>query len=149
MKCLYKYPQAAFPYEPLRDENRRRTRQDPEFELLDTGVFDENRYFDVFVEYAKASPDDISRSASRSSIADPRRPRCIVLPTVWFRNTLVLGLRRGEARTACAAAGGIELDEPHYGKRYLYAEGSSRIAVHGKRKQHAGAVEHCRTPRPT
>src|SRR3979409_2141430 len=58
MKYLYKYPQAAFPYSQLVDENRRRGRQDPEFELTDSGVFDENRYFDVFVEYAKASSED-------------------------------------------------------------------------------------------
>src|SRR4030088_1212283 len=53
MKCLYKYPQAEFPYRQLIDENRRRTRQDPEYELLDTGIFDQNRYFDIFAEYAK------------------------------------------------------------------------------------------------
>ena len=59
MKYLYKYPQAAFPYTRLVEENRRRGRQDPEFELIDSGVFDENRYFDVFVEYAKATPEDM------------------------------------------------------------------------------------------
>src|SRR5213083_566449 len=59
MKMLYKYPQAAFPYELLLTENRKRTRQSREFDLTDTGIFDDNRYFDVFVEYAKASPEDI------------------------------------------------------------------------------------------
>ncbi len=59
MKFLYKYPQAAFPYTRLVEENRRRNRSEPEFELLDTGIFDDNRYFDVFVEYAKAAPEDI------------------------------------------------------------------------------------------
>src|SRR3984893_679187 len=59
MKALYKYPRVAFPYDRLVAENRRRSRLDPEFELLDTGVFDQNRYFDVFVEYAKNTPDDI------------------------------------------------------------------------------------------
>ena len=59
MKGLYKYPQAAFPYDRLVAENERRTRQDPEYELIDTGVFDQNRYFDCFVEYAKNTPDDI------------------------------------------------------------------------------------------
>ena len=59
LKMLYKYPQREFPYEQLVDENRRRGKQEPEFELLDTGVFDDDRYFDVFVEYAKAAPDDI------------------------------------------------------------------------------------------
>ena len=59
MKYLYKYPQAEFPYAQLVEENRRRDADEPEFELIDTGVFDENRYFDVFVEYAKASPEDL------------------------------------------------------------------------------------------
>jgi len=59
MKALYKYPQAEYPYSWLLEENRRRGRNDPEFELLDTGIFDGNRYFDIFVEYAKASPEDI------------------------------------------------------------------------------------------
>ena len=59
MKALYKYPQAEFPYARLVEENRRRGKREPEFELVDTGVFDENRYFDVFAEYAKAAPDDI------------------------------------------------------------------------------------------
>src|SRR6266851_8562393 len=59
MKALYKYPQAAFPYTQLVEENRRRSRQETEFELLDTGVFEENRYFDVFVEYAKEAPNDV------------------------------------------------------------------------------------------
>src|SRR4029077_3867877 len=59
MKYLYKYPQAAFPYAHLVEENRRRGKQDPEFELINTGVFDDDRYFDVFVEYAKGGPDDI------------------------------------------------------------------------------------------
>src|SRR5579872_224369 len=59
MKMLYKYPQAAFPYDQLLEENRRRTRKDPEYELIDTGVFDEDAYFDVFIEYAKADTDDI------------------------------------------------------------------------------------------
>src|SRR5215468_4242437 len=59
MKCLYKYPQAAFPYDRLREANRSRTRHDDEFELLDTGVFDDDRYFDIFTEYAKVDPDDI------------------------------------------------------------------------------------------
>src|SRR5215475_11457707 len=59
MKCLYKYPQAVFPYDALVAENRRRNRRAPEFELIDTGVFDADRYFDIVVEYAKASPDDV------------------------------------------------------------------------------------------
>ncbi len=86
MKGLYKYPQAEFPYVRLVDENRRRGRHEPEFELSDTGVFDHNRYFDVFVEYAKASPDDI---LIRITVANRGPEDAIIhlLPTLWFRNT--------------------------------------------------------------
>jgi hypothetical protein len=86
MRFLYKYPQARFPYEALVEESRRRSRRDTEFELIDTGVFDDHRYFDVVVEYAKADPEDIGiriTVTNRGSQAAPLR----VLPTVWFRNT--------------------------------------------------------------
>jgi hypothetical protein len=86
MKMLYKYPQAAFPYEQLLLENRRRTLNDPEFELMDTGVFNEDKYFDVFIEYAKADMDDTliritayNRGSEAASLH--------ILPTIWFRNT--------------------------------------------------------------
>ncbi|HSS43831.1 MAG TPA: glucosidase, partial [Thermoanaerobaculia bacterium] len=94
LKALYKYPQAQFPYAWLLTENRRRTREDAEFELPDTGIFDENRYFDVFVEYAKASPDDI---AIRITVCNrgPEAAPLTVLPTLWFRNTWSWG-RTGE-----------------------------------------------------
>jgi hypothetical protein len=86
LKALYKYPQAAFPYERLLAENRRRTRHDPEFELADTGVFADGRYFDVTVEYAKAGADDI---LIRLTVVNrgPEPARLRVLPTLWFRNT--------------------------------------------------------------
>ncbi len=85
-KALYKYPQAAFPYGLLVDENRRRSKQEREFELLDTGVFKENRYFDVFVEYAKPDPEDIY---IRITVANrgPDEAVCHLLPTLWFRNS--------------------------------------------------------------
>jgi Glycosyl hydrolase family 63 C-terminal domain len=86
MRMLYKYPQRAFPYQQLIDENRRRSRKDPEYELLDTGIYADNRYFDVFVEYAKSAPDDILiriRAINRGS--EPAR--LYMLPTIWFRNT--------------------------------------------------------------
>ena len=86
MKYLYKYPQAAFPYEDLLLTNRSRGKHEQEYELLDTGIFDDNRYFDVFVEYAKAAPEDVliritvcNRGAETASLQ--------VLPTLWFRNT--------------------------------------------------------------
>src|SRR5213595_2618850 len=86
MKALYKYPQAAFPYDQLVQENARRTRNDPEYELLDTGIFDEDRYFDVYVEYAKAGPEDV---LIKITIANrgPERSTLHLLPTLWFRNT--------------------------------------------------------------
>ena len=91
MRMLYKYPQAAFPYQQLVEENARRRRQDPEFELLDTGIFANNRYFDIFVEYAKAAPEDILiriRAINRGT-----QPAILhLLPTLWFRNTWSWGI---------------------------------------------------------
>ncbi|HET6275923.1 MAG TPA: hypothetical protein VFE16_08355 [Candidatus Cybelea sp.] len=85
MKMLYRYPQAEFPYAHLVEENRRRTRLDPEFELIDTGVLDRDRFFDIFVEYAKAAPEDI---LMRISVVNrgPERAKLTLLPTLWFRN---------------------------------------------------------------
>jgi len=86
MKYLYKYPQAAYPYADLIETNRHRGRQALEYELLDTGVFDQDRYFDVFVEYAKAGPDDLG---IRISVANrgPEEATLHLLPTLWFRNS--------------------------------------------------------------
>jgi len=85
-KALYKYPQAAFPYARLMEESRRRSRTEPEFEILDTGVFDEDRYFDVTVEYAKAGVND-TRIRITAVNRGPETATLTVLPTVWFRNT--------------------------------------------------------------
>jgi hypothetical protein len=105
-KALYKYPQAEFPYARLIDENRRRGRDQGEFEILDTGIFDDNRYFDVFAEYAKASPDDI---LIRVTVANrgPEAATVHVLPTLWFRNTWSWG-RTGEG---CWPKGSITKDD--------------------------------------
>jgi hypothetical protein len=86
MKYLYKYPHEAYPYEQLVTTNRQRGRHDPEYELIDTGVFNDDRYFDVFVEYAKAGPEDI---LIRISAANRGREaaKLHLLPTLWFRNT--------------------------------------------------------------
>lgn len=86
MKYLYKYPQAAYPYNDLVSTNRGRGKHDPEYELLDTGVFDENRYFDVFVEYAKAAPDDVLVRITAFNRGPDAAPLHL-LPTLWFRNT--------------------------------------------------------------
>ncbi len=94
MKALYKYPQRAFPYAWLVEENRRRGREQPEFELEDTGIFDEQRYFDIFVEYAKAGPDDLAIRITAVN-RGPERAALALLPTLWFRNTWSWG-REGE-----------------------------------------------------
>ncbi|HEX5472989.1 MAG TPA: glucosidase, partial [Lacipirellulaceae bacterium] len=95
MKYLYKYPQAEFPYAHLLNENKRRTRQDPEYELVDTGIFDSNRYFDIEIEYAKHEPEDILIRISATN-RGPDRVSLHLLPTLWFRNTWIWGrdLRR-------------------------------------------------------
>ena len=85
MKCLYKYPQSEFPYARLLQENQRRGHGDPEFELIDTGVFAEDRYFDVFVEYAKADVEDILIRISVTNRGPDAAPLHL-LPSVWFRN---------------------------------------------------------------
>jgi hypothetical protein len=98
LKALYKYPQAEFPYDELVRVNRERSRTDPEYELADTGVFDQNRYFDITAEYAKATPEDI---AIRITVANrgPEDATLHLLPTLWFRNTWSWG-REGEGYTA-------------------------------------------------
>ena len=86
MRMLYKYPHAEFPYQRLLDENKRRGLNEPEFELADTGIFDENRYFDVFIEYAKASPDDMLMQITVVN-RGPETARIHLLPQLWARNT--------------------------------------------------------------
>jgi hypothetical protein len=125
MKYLYKYPHAAFPYEQLVAENRQRGQDQPEYELLDTGIFDEHRYFDVFVEYAKADVEDILIQVTAFN-RGPEAARLRLLPTIWFRNTWSWGT--GEARPGLhAVPGAIELDHPAYGRRWLYYDGSPEL----------------------
>ncbi|MFN9262907.1 MAG: MGH1-like glycoside hydrolase domain-containing protein [Acidobacteriota bacterium] len=90
MKALYKYPQAAFPYQHLREVNQQRSRHEREYELLDTGIFDENRYFDVQIEYAKADIDDIVIEITATNRGPDPAPLTI-LPQLWFRNTWTWG----------------------------------------------------------
>ena len=127
MKYLYKYPHAAYPYARLVEENQRRGKNAFEFELIDTGVFDENRYFDIFVEYAKGSPDDILIRIDAIN-RGPEAAELHLLPTLWFRNTWSWGvepqrprLRRGEPVEGVIP---IELHHSYYGKRWLYCEGN-------------------------
>jgi hypothetical protein len=125
LKALYKYPQAEFPYRKLRDENRRRGKDEHEFELTDAGVFEGDRYFDVFAEYAKASPDDV---LVRYTVANrgPDPARLHLLPTLWFRNTWSWGANYEEGRWAkprlARLDGGVLADHETLGRFVLRAE---------------------------
>ncbi len=126
MKYLYKYPQAAFPYSDLIETNKRRNRGDMEYELLDTGVFNDNRYFDVFVEYAKQSPKDILIQISVSN-RGPEPATLHVLPTLWFRNTWTWwpGTPKPSLKLVSGPKGSQTIVTSHaeYGEHYLYCEG--------------------------
>jgi hypothetical protein len=130
MKCLYKYPQAEFPYARLIEESKRRSKQDVEFELLDTGVFRDDRYFDVFVEYAKARPEDILIRISAFN-RGPEAATLHLLPTLWFRNTWSWGkeVRRPTLARAqdLSGATAIRAEHPRYGLRWLVAEGRPQL----------------------
>jgi len=130
MRMLYKYPQAAFPYVQLAEENRRRGKNAPEFELLDTGVFAENRYFDVFVEYAKADVEDIIIRISAVN-RGPQSAELQLLPSLWFRNTWSWGRdsRRPLAQVAPSVPGSLcaELQHWQYGKRWLLCAGQPEL----------------------
>ena len=133
MKYLYKYPQAEFPYAKLVEENRRRDKRQPEFELLDTGVFDEDRYFDVFVEYAKADVEDILIKITITN-RGPEAANLRVLPTVWFRNTWSWGngnhARRPKLHKARPAPNPvIELNLPPLNQTQSSAAGSIAKAL--------------------
>jgi hypothetical protein len=128
MKYLYKYPQAEFPYVMLVDENRRRDKHQPEFELLDTGVFNEDRYFDVFVEYAKADAEDILIKitvVNRGPKAAPLR----LLPTVWFRNTWSWGEsgQRPELHKSRPSPNPVIELNHGLGTRWLHCEASPEL----------------------
>jgi hypothetical protein len=130
MKFLYKYPQSEFPYRKLIEENQQRDRQHFEYELLDTGIFDEDRYFDVFVEYAKATPEDV---LIRITVANrgPEAAHLDLLPTIWFRNTWSWGnnpqkpnmKRIEDAKNASV----VQLCHKYYGHRWLFCQNAPEI----------------------
>ncbi len=126
MKYLYKYPQAAYPYGDLIEKNRARTRQDFEYELLDTGVFDGDRYHDVFVEYAKASAEDILVSITVAN-RGPDAVTLDLLPTLWFRNTWSWDAEAPRPQLREAAIGAIAASHPKYGERVLSCDGNPRL----------------------
>ena len=128
MKCLYKYPQQAFPYAALVEENAARNRSQPEYELMDTGVFDENRYFDVQVEYAKADVEDMLIRITVTN-RGPEAARIDLLPTIWFRNTWTWMPNAAKPRLARAEgdAVAVALEDSAYGRRWLYCDGAPAL----------------------
>jgi hypothetical protein len=123
MKYLYKYPQNEYPYADLVRENQRRSKHEPEYELLDTGIFDEDKYFDIFIEYAKNSDEDILIKVTAHNRGEEEKPLHI-LPTLWFRNTWSWNkntvkpqLKVYEQKDNYSI---IEAEHPSLGKRWLY-----------------------------
>src|SRR5207248_5348479 len=165
MKYLYKYPQAAYPYQQLIEESRKLHNDQGEYELLDTGIFDAQRYFDVFVEYAKASPEDI---CIRIEVCNrgPEPAPIHILPHLWFRNTWSWGpqplpqpsIRLGPQSDGCISllADDSTAQPPpslpfayHVGKRYLYADARATALftdneTHGPRVWGEGAQSRSR-----
>jgi hypothetical protein len=125
MKYLYKYPQREFPYQNLVETNQRRSRSELEYELLDTGIFNDNRYFDVFVEYAKANPEDILIQITVHN-RGPEPARLHVFPTLWFRNTW--SWKDGKQKpNLCASGAGILASHPELGDYLLSCDGSPEL----------------------
>ncbi|HMP61064.1 MAG TPA: glucosidase [Gemmatales bacterium] len=130
MKWLYKYPQRAYPYGDIVETNRRRNRTEPEYELLDTGVFADSRYFDVIVEYAKASPEDLLIQVTIAN-RGPEAAELHVLPTLWFRNvwSWESGAVKPQLRAEPASAGiqAMRATAPEHNDVLLYCEGQPTL----------------------
>jgi hypothetical protein len=130
MKWLYKYPQQAYPYSDLVETNRQRSRLEPEYELLDTGVFKDDRYFDVAVEYAKEAPEDVLVRVTVSN-RGPEPAALHVLPTLWFRNTWTWWPEAPRPRIEAAeGAGGrpaLLASHAELGRRWLHCDGAPEL----------------------
>ncbi len=129
MKYLYKYPQAAFPYADLVTTSRNRSRTDPEYELLDTGVFEGDRYFDVFVEYAKETAGDLLIKIGACNRGPDPATLCL-LPTLWFRNTWAWWPETAKPSLQGLSEDGavvIRASHPQLGERFLYCEGDAQL----------------------
>jgi hypothetical protein len=126
MKYLYKYPQREYPYADLVQTNQRRSREEMEYELLDTGIFDDDRYFDVFVEYAKADPEEVLIRISVHN-RGPEAAQIHVLPTLWYRNTW--SWEHGETKPSLRQSGdaAIQASHPTLGEYTLHCEGAREL----------------------
>lgn len=128
MKMLYKYPQQEFPYARLAEEARRRSRLEPEFELMDTGIFDKDEYFDIFIEYAKADENDILIKVTAHNRNRKAAPLTL-LPTLWFRNTWSWGYEQFSYKPIMTgiATSQVSVDHRLLGKYRLYCEGADEL----------------------
>ena len=126
MKYLYKYPQREYPYRDLIETNRRRSREEFEYELLDTGIFNDDRYFDVFVEYAKESPEDMLVRITVHN-RGPEAARLRVLPTLWFRNTWSWGDDDRKPSLREVGPGAIRATHHELGAYWFYCDGAPEL----------------------
>jgi hypothetical protein len=126
LKMLYKYPQNEFPYDELLAENSRRGKKDPEYEIQDTGIFNDNKYFDVFIEYAKAGTEDILLKITVFN-RGPQAAPLHVLPNIWFRNNWDLGYPADKPSMERLTDSGIFIDHSILGKRVLYADDPNEL----------------------
>ena len=128
MKMLYKYPQQKFPYSKISEENGKRTRNDGEYEIIDTGVFDDNRYFDIYIEYAKADENDLLIKITAHNRYKKAAPLTI-LPTIWFRNTWSWGYDKYKYKPMLngIANSQIEINHRQLGKYKLYLENADEL----------------------
>jgi len=142
MKFLYKYPQAAYPYAELVETNRRRSRNEMEYELLDTGIFKEDRYFDVFVEYAKDGAEDILIRITVTN-RGPEQAELHVLPTLWFRNDWASWVTRPSAKPMLrkidgpAGTSAVAATQAVLGAYHLYCEGNAPLLFTENETNHA------------
>ena len=125
MKMLYKYPQNEFPYSKLVEENRRRGKNDPEFELIDTGTFDDDRYFDIFIEYAKADPDDILIRITVHNRGDSAAP-VHVIPQLWFRNTWSWQPNQPKPELKLSGRNSIRINQERFENHHLYFQDQAK-----------------------
>jgi hypothetical protein len=126
MKMLYKYPQGEFPYAKLVEENMKRTRMDPEYDLIDTGIFNDNKYFDVFIEYAKASPTDLLVKITAHNRGS-KKADLHILPQVWFRNTWSWSHDNYKPEIFQDSKDLLKMNHRLLGDYYLYGEGDAEL----------------------
>ena len=128
MKMVYKYPINEFPYQALIEENSRRSKQDPEYELADTGIFDNDEYFDIFIEYAKINHDDILIRVTVANRSGKKAP-LVLLPTLWYRNNWAWGYGNYRPQLKSSASGKIDIEHEALAIKKFYAREAAVEAV--------------------